>query len=115
MFPTDYGFPPGQSQYGPNQASHPQHPPPPYQRSNFPQYPQPFGQQQQQQPGAQQGMQKPNSGISRTQYLQDYMMRKQQQQQQQQLQQQQQQMQQHYKQQYAGQYGVRCTLFYLLF
>lgn len=53
-------------------------------------------------------MQKPNSNMSRAQYLQEFMLRKQQQQQQQQMQQQQQQqMQQHYKQQYPGQYGVR--------
>lgn len=52
-------------------------------------------------------MQKPNSNMSRAQYLQEVILRKQQQQQMQQ--QQQQQMQQHYKQQYPGQYGVRFT------
>lgn len=45
------------------------------------------------------GIQKPNTGMSRAQYMQKVVMERQQQMQQQQ-------MQQHYKQQYSGPYGV---------
>ncbi|XP_031562916.1 zinc finger MIZ domain-containing protein 1-like isoform X5 [Actinia tenebrosa] len=99
-----YGYSPAQGGQYPNnnQVNHPQHPPPPYQRSHsFPGYTQEqFMAQQSPQMGPQPShpstMIKGQHPMSRQQYLQELMMKKQQQQQQQ---------MQHFKSQPTSAYG----------